>query len=219
MVREHCQTELQVANNEWLDVIWEKTIYERPVLEADKPSYLETLQKTFDDAKGYGKQYRTHGAGTSYWFGGLLLLYMEQLPEPIIPSEFYEAFRGPLRDRQPSKFPFAVSTLSGSDATSVVDIYVALIMELPSWSKMVLLSVLRLAALASKRSGLYSLPKVGFVATFQPWILSLPNHRSNHKDNRLSHAVIEFLVDNMEKLIQGLQGSRDADQDCDLHHA
>lgn len=178
---------------------------------------LVDLRNKFVDPNGYGKHCNERHMGSSYWFGGLLQLYMDQLPEPIIPQELYESLREPLRKRQATKFPFVVSPPTGPDAELAIGIYRKLLMELPSWSSTLFLCILQLAALALRRSGLYQLPKVGFIATFQPWMLSFPAHKSSHAENRLSHAVIEFLIENLERLVHGLPNLGDEEADAPPH--
>src|ERR1700744_144567 len=57
---------------------------------------IKELQEIFDSPERYGKGldwtgYTVHDAAN------ILRRYLNQLPEPIVPLEFYESFREPLR--------------------------------------------------------------------------------------------------------------------------
>src|SRR5690349_326516 len=60
---------------------------------------IKDLQTIFNSPDRYGKGldwtgYTVHDAAN------ILRRYLNQLPEPIVPLEFYEKFRDPLRDYQ-----------------------------------------------------------------------------------------------------------------------
>ncbi|KAK7520739.1 hypothetical protein IWZ03DRAFT_413448 [Phyllosticta citriasiana] len=175
---------------------------------------IKELREAFNSPDRYGKGldwagYTVHDAAN------ILRRYFNQLPEPIIPLEFYERFREPLRDHQSQ----AVGPMDGQreavgefDMDGAIREYQRLITELPPLNRQLLLYILDLLAVFASKSDLNKMTTANLAAIFQPGILSHPNHDMSPPDYRLSQDVLIFLIENQDNFLIGMQGTA-ADQE------
>ncbi|KAJ6068420.1 hypothetical protein N7499_010307 [Penicillium canescens] len=92
---------------------------------------IKDLQEVFDSPERYGKGLDWSGY-TVHDAANVLRRYLNQLPEPIVPLEFYERFREPLRTYQ-KQVQEDKETLDAEkfDHAKAVETYQRLIIELP----------------------------------------------------------------------------------------
>ncbi|KAF2398636.1 RhoGAP-domain-containing protein, partial [Trichodelitschia bisporula] len=170
---------------------------------------IKELRQAFNSPDRYGKGldwtgYTVHDAAN------ILRRYFNQLPEPIIPLEFYERFREPLRCHQSQ----AVGHMDGQspseghfDADETIRTYQTLITELPPLNRQLLLYILDLLAVFASKSDLNKMTTPNLAAIFQPGILSHPAHDMSPPEYRLSQDVLIFLIENQDHFLIGMQGT------------
>jgi hypothetical protein len=168
---------------------------------------IKDLQEVFDSPERYGKGldwtgYTVHDAAN------VLRRYLNQLPEPIVPLEFYERFRDPLRIYQQQvregKEP---SDADKFDHAKAVDTYQRLIIELPPLNKQLLLYILDLLAVFASKSDQNRMPSNNLSAIFQPGMISHPNHDMMPDEYKLSQDVLIFLIENQDHFLFGMSGT------------
>jgi len=140
----------------------------------------------------------------------ILRRYFNQLPEPIIPLEFYERFRDPLKNHQAQ----AVGAMDAQSPTigdfqpdAAILIYQALITELPPLNRQLLLYILDLLAVFASKSDLNKMTTPNLAAIFQPGLLSHPQHDMAPQEYRLSQDVLIFLIENQDSFLIGMPGT------------
>ena len=170
---------------------------------------IKELQTAFNSPERYGKGldwtgYTVHDAAN------ILRRYFNQLPEPIIPLEFYQRFREPLRNHQAQ----AVGEIDGQEPASgdfdpqaAIKTYQRLITELPPLNRQLLLYILDLLAVFASKSDLNRMTAPNLSAIFQPGLLSHPTHDMSPKEYRLSQDVLIFLIENQDHFLVGMQGT------------
>ncbi|EON69716.1 hypothetical protein W97_08976 [Coniosporium apollinis CBS 100218] len=170
---------------------------------------IKELRNAFNSPDRYGKGldwtgYTVHDAAN------ILRRYFNQLPEPIIPLEFYEKFRDPLRGHQSQ----AVGQIEGQappvgdfDVEGAIRCYQQLITELPPLNRQLLLYILDLLAVFASKSDLNKMPTPNLAAIFQPGILTHPTHDMKPSEYRLSQDVLIFLIENQDHFLIGMQGT------------
>ncbi|PSN66551.1 RhoGAP-domain-containing protein [Corynespora cassiicola Philippines] len=170
---------------------------------------IKELKIAFDTPPRWGKGldwtgYTVHDAAN------ILRRYFNQLPEPIIPLQHYDAFREPLRGHQAQ----AVGPIEGQapsvgefDPDQAVRIYQHLIKSLPSLNRQLLLYILDLLAVFAAKSDVNKMTTSNLAAIFQPGILSHPQHDMSPADYRLSQDVLIFLIDNQDHFLIGMEGT------------
>lgn len=163
----------------------------------------------FDSPDRYGKGldwtgYTVHDAAN------ILRRYFNQLPEPIIPLDFYERFRQPLRNYQAQ----AVGAMDQQspdvgtfDPDKAIRTYQALITELPPLNRQLLLYILDLLAVFASKSDMNKMTTPNLAAIFQPGLLSHPQHAMAPKEYRLSQDVLIFLIENQDSFLIGMHGT------------
>lgn len=138
----------------------------------------------------------------------VLRRYLNQLPEPIVPLEFYERFREPLRVYQMAAmtngFPPDAEQF---DHPKAVAAYQQLIRELPPLNKQLLLYILDLLAVFASKSEQNRMPSANLAAIFQPGLLSHPNHYMSPDEYKLSQDVLIFLIENQDHFLFGMNGT------------
>lgn len=170
---------------------------------------IKELQKIFNSPDRYGKGldwtgYTVHDAAN------ILRRYFNQLPEPIIPLDFYDRFRDPMRGYQ----SHAVGLMDGpTESTSkfdperVIKTYQLLITQVPPLNRQLLLYILDLLAVFASKSDLNKMTTANLAAIFQPGILSHPNHDMAPAEYRLSQDVMIFLIEHQDYFLIGMQGT------------
>ena len=169
---------------------------------------IKELQTAFDSPDRYGKGldwtgYTVHDAAN------VLRRYLNNLPQPIIPLEFYERFREPLRDQQ--SHPGADGTIPevgpNFDHDKAIVTYQQLITEVPALNRQLLLYILDLLAVFASKSDINLMTSGNLAAIFQPGVLSHPTHDMNPAAYRLSQDVLVFLIDNQDSFDIGKNGT------------
>ncbi|KAK2753471.1 hypothetical protein FQN54_007861 [Arachnomyces sp. PD_36] len=170
---------------------------------------IKDLQEVFNSPDRYGKGldwtgYTVHDAAN------ILRRYLNQLPEPIVPLDFYDRFRDPLRghhaktegdsEAQPSE-------PADFDHKNAVATYQKLIKDLPSLNRQLLLYILDLLAVFSSKSEQNRMTSANLAAIFQPGLLSHPSHDMAPEEYRLSQDVLIFLIENQDNFLFGMTGT------------
>ncbi|KAB8263165.1 hypothetical protein BDV32DRAFT_136221 [Aspergillus pseudonomiae] len=168
---------------------------------------IKDLQEIFDSPERYGKGldwtgYTVHDAAN------VLRRYLNQLPEPIVPLEFYERFREPLRIYQ-KQVQSGGPTNEGEkfDHAKAVAAYQQLIRELPPLNKQLLLYILDLLAVFASKSDQNRMTSANLSAIFQPGLLSHPQHDMSPEEYKLSQDVLIFLIENQDHFLFGMNGT------------
>ncbi|KAL9085317.1 MAG: hypothetical protein Q9159_004766 [Coniocarpon cinnabarinum] len=171
---------------------------------------IKELQATFNSPKKYGKGldwtgYTVHDAAN------VLRRYINQLPEPIIPLDFYERFRDPIRGHQAQ----AVGNMGDQQRPSVgefnsmaaIKTFQSLITEIPPLNRQLLLYILDLLAVFASKSETNQMNAPNLATIFQPGLLSHPSHNMAPAEYRLSQDVLIYLIDNQDNFLVGMQGT------------
>ena len=140
----------------------------------------------------------------------ILRRYFNQLPEPIIPLEFYERFRQPLRNHQEQAVGLLEAqspSVGDFDHEAAINAYQSLITLLPPLNRQLLLYILDLLAVFASKSDLNKMTNANLAAIFQPGILSHPTHDMAPQEYRLSQDVLIFLIENQDNFLIGMQGT------------
>ncbi|QIW96441.1 hypothetical protein AMS68_001959 [Peltaster fructicola] len=175
---------------------------------------IKELKVAFDSPDRYGKGldwtgYTVHDAAN------ILRRYFNQLPEPIIPLDFYDRFRDPIRNHQAQAVGQldAQSPAEGDfDTVAAIKLYQGLITELPPLNRQLLLYILDLLAVFASKADLNKMTTPNLAAIFQPGILSHPQHNMAPQEYRLSQDVLIFLIVNQDSFLIGMPGTA-ADQE------
>lgn len=170
---------------------------------------IKELKHQFDTPDRFGKGldwtgYTVHDAAN------ILRRYFNQLPEPIIPLDFYERFRQPLRNHQAE----AVGHIDGQapaignfNFNAAIGTYQVLIKELPPLNRQLLLYILDLLAVFAAKADINKMTTSNLAAIFQPGILSHPSHDMAPQEYRLSQDVLIFLIENQDHFLIGMEGT------------
>lgn len=138
----------------------------------------------------------------------ILRRYLNQLPEPIVPLDFYEAFREPIRNHQRQAVGSTEAVDIGDfDYERAVATYQQLIRELPPLNKQLLLYILDLLAVFASKSDKNRMNSNNLSAIFQPGLLSHPTHDMAPMEYRLSQDVLIFLIENQDHFLFGMNGT------------
>ncbi|KAL8910251.1 MAG: hypothetical protein Q9171_004452 [Xanthocarpia ochracea] len=172
---------------------------------------IKELQTIFDSPDRYGKGldwtgYTVHDAAN------ILRRYLNNLPQPIVPLEFYERFRDPLRSHQSQAvgtehLESTAQDTGDFDHAQAIATYQKLITELPALNRQLLLYILDLLAVFASKSDLNRMNSGNLSAIFQPGLLSHPNHDMEPKEYRLSQDVLIFLIENQDSFLVGMSGT------------
>jgi hypothetical protein len=139
----------------------------------------------------------------------VLRRYLNQLPEPIVPLNFYERFRDPLRHHQAQAvgdMDARGSEKGDFDPQQAVAAYQQFIRELPSLNQQLLLYILDLLAVFASKSDQNRMTSGNLAAIFQPGILSHPTHDMAPEEYKLSQDVLIFLIENQDHFLFGMNG-------------
>ena len=170
---------------------------------------IKELKFAFDSPDRYGKGldwtgYTVHDAAN------ILRRYFNQLPEPIIPLDFYDRFRDPLKNHQAQAVgPMDLQGPSSGHfyADQAIRAYQSLITELPPLNRQLLLYILDLLAVFASKSDLNKMTTANLAAIFQPGLLSHPQHDMAPSEYRLSQDVLIFLIENQDHFLIGMHGT------------
>ena len=170
---------------------------------------IKELQTIFDSPDRYGKGldwtgYTVHDAAN------ILRRYLNQLPQPIIPLDFYERFRDPLRSHQTQAvgdMEAQAQDIGDFDQETAITTYQQLITELPPLNRQLLLYILDLLSVFASKSDINLMTSANLSAIFQPGLLSHPSHDMSPREYRLSQDVLIFLIDNQDSFLIGMRGT------------
>ncbi|KAJ5964957.1 Rho GTPase activation protein [Penicillium vulpinum] len=168
---------------------------------------IKDLQEVFDSPERYGKGLDWSGY-TVHDAANVLRRYLNQLPEPIVPLEFYGRFREPLRIYQQQVLEDKdTADADKFDHAKAVETYQKLIIELPPLNKQLLLYILDLLAVFASKSDQNRMPSANLAAIFQPGLLSHPQHDMSPEEYKLSQDVLIFLIENQDHFLFGMSGT------------
>lgn len=152
---------------------------------------INDLQQIFDTPDKYGKGLDWSGY-TVHDAANVLRRYLNCLPEPIIPLEYYNRFRDPLT-QDPSSF----------NVESAIKTYQNLIQQLPDLNRQLLLYILDLLAVFASKSEHNLMDAANLAAIFQPGLLSHPSHAMAPQAYKLSQDVLVFLISHQDHFLIG----------------
>ena len=147
---------------------------------------IKDLQVIFDEPPKYGKSLDWEGF-TVHDAANILRRYLNHLPEPIIPYEYYDTFREPLKHNWPKE--------------SVISRMQELVSSLPPLNRQLLLYILDLLAVFASKSHVNRMNSENLSAIFQPGLLTHPRDDMAPEEYRLSQEVLVFLVDNQSHFL------------------
>lgn len=182
---------------------------------------IKQLQVEFNSPPRFGKDMGWEGY-TVHDAANLLRRYLNTLPEPIIPLASVNEFRDLLE-----KFPSIPAYLNaqiqimnpGTESSASQDVpppssevvsqavkeYQSLISALPPIRLQLLVYLLDLLSVFDAQSKETRMPASNLAATFQPAILSHPEHDMNPDEYQLSRLVVEFLIRNSGTILRDVQ--------------
>lgn len=170
---------------------------------------IKELRIAFDSPDRYGKGLDWSGY-TVHDAANILRRYFNQLPEPIIPLEFYERFRDPLKNHQAQavgSMDMQAPNIGHFDPVKAIRVYQSLITELPPLNRQLLLYILDLLAVFASKSDFNKMTTPNLAAIFQPGLLSHPQHDMAPSEYRLSQDVLIFLIENQDSFLIGMHGT------------
>ncbi|ODQ52645.1 RhoGAP-domain-containing protein [Saitoella complicata NRRL Y-17804] len=151
---------------------------------------IKELQLIFDSPPKYGKNMDWRGY-TVHDAANVLRRYLNQLPEPIVPHDFYEQFRSPIVEE-----PY--------NETHAIEAYQYLICLLPSLNRQLLLYILDLLAVFASKANENLMTAENLAAIFQPGIISHPNHDMSPDEYRICQKVLIFLIEHQDHFLLGM---------------
>jgi GTPase-activating protein SAC7 len=161
---------------------------------------IKDLRNIFESPDRYGKGldwtgYAVHDAAN------ILLRYLEELPEPVIPLEFYDRFREPLQDGKVSKL------YRTFDSSAAIKKYQQFIGDLRPLHRQLLLYLLDTLAVFVSKSSSNLLTTSLAAMTFQRALLYHPAHADSLVNNVISQDVLIFLVENQDQFLIGMENT------------
>jgi hypothetical protein len=174
---------------------------------------IKDLQEVFDQPPRYGKGLNWEGY-TVHDAANVFRRYLNQLPEPIVPLEFYDKFRAPLRDSVKRVLGDTEAQegqlIEGFDVESAIKIYKQLMLQLPAYNGQLLLYILDLLAVFASKAEFNRMTAANLAAIFQPGLLSHPSHALAPPEYRLSQEVLVFLIDHQDHFLLDRSTAGDA---------
>ncbi|CAK7223352.1 GTPase activating protein (GAP) for Rho1p [Sporothrix bragantina] len=169
---------------------------------------IKELKLAFDSPDRYGKGLSWTGY-TVHDAANVLRRYLNDLPEPVVPLDFYERFREPLRHaiKQGSGDADGPQFMEGFDMGAAIGQYQGLITELPPLNRQLLLYILDLLAVFAAKADVNRMNSQNLAAIFQPGILSHPTHAMAPEEYRLNQIVLIFLIENQDHFLIGMRGT------------
>ncbi|CAE6529593.1 unnamed protein product [Rhizoctonia solani] len=147
---------------------------------------MRDLQSIFESPPRYGKDLNwKHESYTSHDVASVFRRYLTQMPEPVIPTEQYHAFRA------------ALASKSKGEA-EVIQTYRKLIREMPRANQYLLLYVLDLLSVFARKSDKNLMTESNLAVIFRPGIISLPAHEMKPTEHALSQEVLVFLIQHQD---------------------
>ena len=147
---------------------------------------IKDLQAIFDEPPKYGKGHDWDGF-TVHDAANILRRDLNHLPDPIIPFDWYDAFREPLKQTWP--------------AERAIPRMQELVASLPPLNRQLLLYILDLLAVFASKSDINRMTSENLAAIFQPGVLTHPRDDMAPQEYRLSQEVLVFLIDNQANFL------------------
>ena len=173
---------------------------------------IKELQAAFDSPDRYGKGLDWTGF-TVHDAGSIFRRYINALPEPVIPLNYYEQYRAPIRNHQktatddPDAPPDPLPAEQFDHSAAIVT-YQKLITELPPLNRQLLLYLLDLLAVFASKHEVNGMDSFNLSAVFQPGILSHPKHDLFPPEYKLSQNVLVYLIMNQDHFLVGMEGTQ-----------
>ncbi len=165
------------------------------------PERMRLLQEAFDSKKAnYGKDLDWTGY-TVHDCANILIRYLSQLPDSVIPRAAYEEFREPLRTN--AKSMAGTFHLDAGRDQATIKTYQTLVRDLPPLNRMLLLYIFDLLAVFASKSKINYMNSASLAVIFQAAILSppLPSLLDNHAQDALI-----FLIENQDHFLIDTEG-------------
>lgn len=170
---------------------------------------IKELQAIFDSPDRYGKGLDWNGY-TVHDAANVLRRYLNQLPQPIVPLDFYERCRDPLRSHQlhmAGDTEAQAPDIEHFDHNAAIATYQRVIKELPALNRQLLLYILDLLAVFAAKAELNRMNSANLAAIFQPGMLSHPDHDMVPDEYLLSQEVLVFLIEHQDSFLVGMSGT------------
>jgi hypothetical protein len=120
----------------------------------------------------------------------ILRRYLTQMSEPVIPFQYYNAFRAvQVSDHPPEQ---------------KVREYKRLVREMPRENQYLLLYLLDLLGIFARDSDKNLMTSANLAVIFQPGLLSHPGHDMRPAESAISKDVVEFLIDHQAHFVFGM---------------
>ncbi|KLO09752.1 Rho GTPase activation protein [Schizopora paradoxa] len=146
---------------------------------------MRDLQALFESPPRYGKNLDwSKEFYTPHDVASVFRRYLTQLPEPVIPTSLYAKFREPLAKNRP--------------IDEVRNSYRLLIRSMAPQNQYLLLYVLDLLSVFSRKSDKNLMTASNLAVIFRPGLLSHPNHELSPEEHKLSQKVLEFLIEHQD---------------------
>lgn len=170
---------------------------------------INELEMAFDSPDRYGRGldwtgYTVHDAAN------ILRRYINKLPQPIVPLEFYEQYRAPLRGHQEEAVGSVQAhtpELGGFDVGEAISTYQRLITELPPLNRQLLLYILDLLAVFASKADKNRMDASNLASIFQPGMLNHPDHMMKPTEYSLNQDVVIFLIQQQDHFLVGMPGT------------
>ncbi|CAE6426600.1 unnamed protein product [Rhizoctonia solani] len=169
---------------------------------------MRDLQSIFESPPRYGKDLNwKHESYTSHDVASVFRRYLTQMPEPVIPTEQYHAFRAALGASSflfANCFPMLMSSWPSLLANrskgenEVIQTYRKLIKEMPRANQYLLLYVLDLLSVFARKSEKNLMTESNLAVIFRPGIISFPAHEMKPTEHALSQQVLVFLIQHQD---------------------
>ncbi|KAF9506886.1 hypothetical protein BS47DRAFT_369718 [Hydnum rufescens UP504] len=150
---------------------------------------MRDLQTVFETPPRYGKNldwkkenYTTHDIASVF------RRYLTQMPEPVIPHNLYHHFRNAYAQK-----PFVQE--------GVINTFKILIRSMPRANQYLLLYVLDLLSVFSRKSDKNLMTAANLAVIFRPGIISHPDQELSPEQHKLSQEVLEFLIEQQDMFI------------------
>ena len=167
---------------------------------------IKELQALFDSPPTYGKKLDWDGFNV-HDAANVFRRYINHLPEPIVPYDYYFAFRKPIGT------PLLTSGVDqeneNPNTEDTIRTYQRLIGDLPKLNGQLLLYILDLLAVFAENSTQNLMPASNLAAIFQPGLLSHPDHDMYPQEYRVSQEVLSFLIQHQDRFLPNTAVRRD----------
>jgi GTPase-activating protein SAC7 len=160
------------------------------------PLRLRDLEKVFDNPPRYGKGFDWTGY-TVHDAASLLIRFLTNVPESVVPVDFYVQFQDPIRDLK------GVEVVANLD--KIIESYQGLMTALPPLRRQLLLYLLDVLAVFASKSDTNNATVASLAAIFQPCILSPVKKGEDYIEEpvarRLSQDVLGFLIEQQDHFL------------------